>query len=106
MPDPTSRLHPICFVLPKKLWPLYAKPADLDGLVRFWLNGSGPEAIHCARIVWPGSATATLNGPLQLSHVQTQLCSSKYGSDVQSQPGSDLVLADWVRFWPKDPDQS
>ena len=29
--------------------------SDLDDLVRFWPNGSGPEASRCARIIRPGS---------------------------------------------------
>ena len=29
--------------------------SDLDGLVRVWPNGSGPEASRCARIIQPAS---------------------------------------------------
>ena len=47
---------------------LYKTGPDLclNGLVRFWPNGSGPEASHCARMIRPGS------GRLQpVSHFQT-----------------------------------
>ena len=29
--------------------------SDLDGLIRFWPNASGPEASRCARIIGPNS---------------------------------------------------
>ena len=29
--------------------------SDVDDPVRIWLNGSGPEASRCARIIGPGS---------------------------------------------------
>ena len=41
-------------------------------------------------------------GPLPVSHFQTRFRFSRNVPDntVQNQPGSDLVLADCVRFWP------
>ena len=59
----------------------------------------GPEASWCARIIraqfWQNAT-----GPLPVSYFQTWLHSSTDGPDqiVQSQPGSDLVLVDRVRF--------
>ena len=71
--------------------------SDLDGMVRFWPNGSGPEASRGARIIGPGFLHAA-TGPLPL------LYSVRSSTDVpdhivQNQPGSDLVLAGCVRFW-------
>ena len=42
-----------------------------------------------------------VTGLLPVSHFQTRLRSSTDGLDhiVQNHPGSDLVPADWVRFW-------
>ena len=75
--------------------------SDLDGLVRFWPNASGLEASRCAGIIWPGF-WKDATGPLPVSHFPTRFCSSTDVPDntVQNQPGSDLVLADCVRFWP------
>ena len=58
----------------------------------FGPGASGSEASRCARIV----------GPLPVSHFQTRLPSSTNGPDdiLQNQPGSDLVLADCIRFGP------
>ena len=76
--------------------------SDLDGLVRVWPNGSGvPESgskpvcrNHGVRF-WQNSTN-----PLPVSHFQTRLRFSTEGPDhiVQNQPGSDLVLADCLRF--------
>ena len=72
----------------------------LDGLVRFWPNASGPEASRCAKTIWP-SFWQNATRPLPVSHFQTWLHSSTDGLDhiVQNQAGSNLVLADCVRFW-------
>ena len=73
--------------------------SDLDGLV--WSNASGLEASRFAGIIWPGF-WQDATGPLPFSHFQTRFRSSTDVPDniVQNQPGSDLVLADCVRFWP------
>ena len=78
-------------------WPGF----DLDGLVRFWPNASGPEASQCVRITGPSS------GGMQLAHYQfpTFRLNKRSPTDsrdqiVQNQRRSDLVLADCIRFWP------
>ena len=96
--------HPFQFRLSKEgtdhivqNWP----GSDLDGLVRVWPNASGLEASWCAGIVWPGF-WQNATGPLPASHFQTRFHSSTDVPDniAQNQPGSALVLADCVRFWP------
>ena len=76
--------------------------SDLDGLVRVWSNASGPEARWCARTISPGFWQEA-TGPLPVPDFQTKFCSSTDVPDniVQNQPGSDLVLADCVRFLAK-----
>ena len=78
--------------------------SDLDGLVRFQPNASGLEASRCAGIIGPGFSGfwQDATNPLPVSHFQTRMRSSTDGPDqtVQNQTGSDLVLADCVRFWP------
>ena len=76
--------------------------SDLDGLAWVWLNSSGQEASCCAGIsgsIFWRDAT----GPPSVSHFWTRFCSSTDVPDniVQNQPGSDLVLADCVRFLAK-----
>ena len=75
--------------------------SDLDGLVRVWPNASGLEASRCAGITGPGFWQHA-TGPLPVSYFQTRFRSSTDVPDniVQNQPGSCLVLADCVRFWP------
>ena len=75
--------------------------SDLDGLVRVWPNTSGLEANRCAGIIWPGFRQ-NATGPLQVSRFQIRLHSSTDVPDhiVQNQLGSDVVLADCVRFSP------
>ena len=75
--------------------------SDLDALVRVWPNAPGLEASRCAGIIWPGF-WQDATGPLPVSHFQTRFRSPTDVPDntVQNQPGSDLVLADCVRFWP------
>ena len=71
--------------------------SDLDGLVRVWPNASGLEASRCAGIIGPGFWQDATR-PLPVSHFQTRF---RTFTDVpDNQPGSDLVLADCVRFWP------
>ena len=74
---------------------------NLDGLVRVWPNSSGLEASRYAGIIWPGF-WQDATGLLLVSHFQTLFRSSTDVPDniVSNQPGSDLVLADCVRFWP------
>ena len=75
--------------------------SDLDGLVRVWTNASGLDASCCVGIIGTGF-WQDASGPLPVSHFQTWLRSSTDVPDntVQKQPGSALVLADCVRFWP------
>ena len=75
--------------------------SDLDGLVRVWPNASGLEASRCAGIIWLGF-WQNATGPLPVSHFQTRFRSSTDVPDniVRNQSGSDLVLANCVRFWP------
>ena len=75
--------------------------SDLDGLVRVWPNASSLVASRYAGIIGPGfwqNATS----PLPVSHFHTRFRSSTDVPDntVQNQPGSDLVPANCVRFWP------
>ena len=80
-----------------------AKPtgSDLDGLVRVSPDASGLEASWCVGIIWPGFWQDTTS-LLPVSEFQTQFRSSTDVPDniVQNQPGSNLGLADCVRFWP------
>ena len=75
--------------------------SDLDGLVRVWRNTSGPEVSWCAGIIWPGF-WQDAPGQLPVPNFWMRFRSSTDDPDniVQNQPGSDLVLADCVRFWP------
>ena len=75
--------------------------SDLDGLVSVWPKASGLEASLCERIIWPGLWQGA-TGPLPVSQFQTRFRSSTDVLDniAKNQPGSDLVLADCVRFWP------
>ena len=50
--------------------------SDLDGLVRFWPNASGPEGNRCASIIESGSTEQNAAGPLPVSRFQTRLGSS------------------------------
>ena len=103
MPDPTSRIR-FSSVFSKEgmVHIVQNRPgSDLDGLVRVWPNVSGLEASQCSGIIWPGF-WQDATGPLPVSDFLTWLRSSTDVPDniVQNQPGSDLVLADCVRFWP------
>ena len=75
--------------------------SDLGGLIRVWTNTSGLKASRCAGIIRPGFwQDATI--PLPVSHFQTVFRSSTnvLGKIVQIHPGSDLFMANCVRFWP------
>ena len=96
--------HPIQFSISKEGMDYIVRNrpgSDLDGLVRVWTTASGLQASRCAGIIGPGFWQDATR-PLPVSHIQTQLRSSTDVLDhiVQNQPGSDLVLADCVRFWP------
>ena len=76
--------------------------SHLDGLVKVRPNASSLVASRCAGIIGPGfwqNATS----PLPVSQFHTRFRSSTDVPDntVQNQPGSDLVLANCVRNWPK-----
>ena len=58
--------------------------------VRFWPNGSGPEASRCAGITRPGYSRTQ---PARCQF-QVQIISCK------TSPRSDSVVTDSVRFWP------
>ena len=75
--------------------------SDLDGLVRVWPHTSGLEASYCVGIIRPGF-WHDASGPLPISHFLNRFHSPTDDPDntVQNQPGSSLVLADCVRFWP------
>ena len=91
--------------------------SDLDGLVRVWPNASGLDPIWIAlsgfgqtHPVWKQAGMQESSGPvsgrtsflLPVFHFQTRLQSSTDSPDhtVLNQPGSCLVPADGVRFWP------
>ena len=76
--------------------------SDQDGLVSVRPNASCLEASCCTGIIGPGFLQYTTD-PLPVSHFQNRFCSSTDVPDniVQNHPGSNLVLADCVRFWPK-----
>ena len=109
MPDPTSRIRFIS-VFSKKAWIILRK-TDL-GLI--WMAWSGFGQTH---LVWKQAVAGAGNigpgfwqdatGPLPVSHFQTRFRSSTDVPDntvEQNQPGSDLVLAGCVRFWPNGSD--
>ena len=98
MPDPTSRIRFSSVVL-QKAWIILRK-TDPEPIWMVW-SGSGLEASRCAGIIGPGFwQDATV--PLPVSHFQTRFRSSTDIPDniVPNQPGSDLVLADYVKVWP------
>ena len=74
----------------------------MDGLVWFLRKASGPEVSQGARIIGHGSGrmqpACYQFPPFRLGCVLPQMVMQ--GHIVQNQPGSDLVLADCVRFWP------
>ena len=111
MPDPTSRIRfsSIFFFFFFNFFLSFKegmdhivqnrRGSDLDGLV--WPNASGLEASWFAETIWH-DFWQDATDPLPVSHFQTRF---RYSTDVPdnivpNQPGSDLVLADCVRFWP------
>ena len=81
MPDPTSRIH-FSSVFPKKAWIILRK--------------TDPDPGHgLARHIWSGSKLVCKN------HLARFRSSTDVPDHiVQKPPGSDLVLAGCVRFWP------
>ena len=75
--------------------------SNLDGVVRVWPSASGLEPSWCAGIIWPGFLQVATS-LLPVSDFQTWFCFYTNAPDniVQNQPGSNLVLADCVRFRP------
>ena len=58
MPHPTFRIRFGSIFAKKALNIIIVQNrpgSDLDGLVRFWPNASGPEASRCSRIIGPGT---------------------------------------------------
>ena len=72
MPDPTSHFC-FCKEDPDHVVQNWSG-SDLDDLVMFWANTSGPEVNRCARIIGPRFWQNT-TGPLPVSHFQTCLLS-------------------------------
>ena len=78
---------------------------DLNGMVRFWPNASGPEASQCVRMIWSSCRR------MELAHNQFQFPTFKL-SCIPPQTARitlcktslDLIWL-WltVRFWPNRP---
>ena len=87
--------------LPDRIHLAQTWPGHLD---RFWAKciRSGRKLVYknCLARFWQNAT-----GPLRVSHFQTRLRSSTDSPDhtVENHPGSDLVLADCVRFGQTDP---
>ena len=102
--DPTFRIR-FSSVFPKKAWIILCK-TEPDPIWMTW-SGFGQthqsvlETSRCAGIIWPGF-WQDATGPLPFYHFLNLFRSSTNVPDkiVQSHPGSDLFLADCVRFWP------
>ena len=80
--------------------------SDLDGLVMVRTNASGPEASRCARTIGPGSAgtqPARYHCHFPTFRIGYILPQTAWMILCKNQPGSDLVLADCVRFGVTDP---
>ena len=103
MPDLTSRIRfSSVFFKEGMVHILQNRPgSDLGGLARVWPDASGLEANWCAGIIGP-CFWQDASGPLPVSHFHTRFRSSTNipNNIVQNDPGSNLVLADCVRFWP------
>ena len=104
MSDPTFRIRFVS-VLPKIARIILCK-TDPGPIWMAW-SGSGRTDLVCRNPVskpvcrnYGARFRQNSTGPLPVSHFQTGLRSSTEGPDhtVQNQPGSDLVLADCVRF--------
>ena len=104
MPDPTSRIC-VSSIFPKTAWIIFRK-TDPDPMWTVWSGfGQTPLVWKQAGVQEPSGPVSgrTQPAPLPVSHFQTRFRSSTDVPDniVQNQPGSDLVLADCVRFWAK-----
>ena len=106
MPDPTSSIR-FSSVFPKKariILVVQNRPGSyLNGLVRVWLNSFWSRSK--AGVQESADPVSGRRQPAlyqSVSHFQTRFRSSTDVPDniMQNQPGSDLVLADCVRFWP------
>ena len=105
MPDPTSCINSIPF-FQRRPRPYRAESAQnrsrWHGQVWAKCIRSGRKLVYknCLARFWQNAT-----GPLLVSHFQTQLRSSTDSPDhtVENHPGSDLVLADCVRFGQTDP---
>ena len=102
MPDPTSRVR-FSSVFPKKAWIILCT-TDLDLIWVAWSGFGQTQLVRkqaSAGIIWPGFCQDA-TGQKPVSDFWTRFRSSTEDPDniVQNQPGSDLVLADCVRFWP------
>ena len=103
MPDPTPRIR-IGSVFPKKAWTMLCKTDPDPSWMAWWgfvQTHLGQKQAGVHEFIGPGfrlDATSSL----PVFHFGTRLHSSTDGPDhiVQNQAGSDLVLADCVRFWP------
>ena len=104
MSDPTSRIR-FSSVFSKKARIILRKTHP-DPILMVW-SGSGQRHLIRKQVGEQESSGPVLwqeaTGPLPVSHFQPRFRSSRNVPDniVQNQPGSDLVLADCVRFWPK-----
>ena len=97
-------LHPFQYRFPKKAWII--RRTDPDPI---WMACAGFGQTH---LDWKQAGVQESLGPVSgrtqparyqpVSHFQTRFRSSTDVPDniVQNQTGSDLVLADCVRFWP------
>ena len=101
MPDPTSRIR-FSSVFPKKAWIIFCK-TNPDPIWMAW-SGFGQT-----RLVWKQAGVQESYGPVsgRMQPARCQFPTFRLDSVlpqtdhiVQNQPGSDLVLADCVRFWP------
>ena len=71
--------------------------SDPGDLVKFWPNGSGPEASRCAKIIGPGSAAARHQFPtFRLGCILSQ--TPRIVILYKTSLGNSLV--DCIRFWP------
>ena len=104
MPDPTSRIR-FSSVFPKKAWIILCK-TDPDPI---WMAWSGFGQTH---LVQKQAGVQESSGPAsgRTQPARYRFPTFRFGSVLpqtariiiteQNQPGSDLVLADCVRFWP------
>ena len=103
MPDPTSRIQFGSVFFQRKPGSNCAKPTRIRSgwPLQVW----GKHIVFTSKPVYNNHQAwfwQNATGPLPVSHFQTRLRFSTDGPDyvVQNQAGSDLVLADCVRFGP------